>query len=312
MQQEMIYLYTVYQEGSFSKAAEKLYLTQPALSISVQKIEQSIGMPLFDRSKRPLQLTEAGEIYIDTIKKMLLLEQEQQQRLHDLSQLVTGRIRVGGSHYLNAYILPEILTGFSQKYPGVELNIMEAGSYQLTEMLANDTLDLTFSCNPQYLESFPKYEMFEDHILLAVPRQDPIHAQLAGYSLTAADILAKKHLAADCPRASLQAFAQLQFILLRKGNNLHDRARDMFREAGFEPKVKLTLSQLVTACRLAAANMAATFVSDRMIRASDDSLLFYKLDSAYTTRMFYILLPNKDYTSIAAKKLIEYLLHWPL
>ena len=62
MQPEMKYIYTVYQCGSFSKAAEKLFLTQPALSISVQKAEHEVGMPLFNRDKKPLELTEAGMI----------------------------------------------------------------------------------------------------------------------------------------------------------------------------------------------------------------------------------------------------------
>lgn len=96
MKPELVYIYTVYEEGSFSKAADKLFMTQPALSISVQKIEQSIGMPLFDRSRRPLQLTDAGEIYIDTIKKMMQLEKEQQQRINDIRSLTTGSIRLGG------------------------------------------------------------------------------------------------------------------------------------------------------------------------------------------------------------------------
>lgn len=67
MQQDFQYIYQVYLDGSFSKAAEHLYLTQPALSIAIQKIENSIGMPLFDRSRRPLQLTAAGEAYIQSI-----------------------------------------------------------------------------------------------------------------------------------------------------------------------------------------------------------------------------------------------------
>lgn len=307
MEQEKKYLYTVYQEGSFSKAAEKLYITQPALSISIQKLEQSIGMPLFDRSKRPLQLTEAGQIYMDTINKQMQLEHEMDQRFKDLSELTTGTVRIGGSHYLNAYILPEILTGFCRKYPGVSLEIMEAGSYALTEMLANDQLDMTFSCHPQYLKNFRKYEMFEDHILLAVPALNPINRSLANCALTAEDVLRQKHLKDSCPQVELCTFAELEFILLRKGNNLHDRAWDMFREAGFEPKIKLTLSQLVTACRLAAANMAATFVSDHMIGPMDNSLCYYKLHSEHTTRMFYILLPNKDYVPVAVKKMMEYI-----
>lgn len=69
MQQDFKYIYQLYLDGSFSKAAENLYLTQPALSIAIQKIEASMGMPLFDRSKRPLKLTQAGEIYIQAIKR---------------------------------------------------------------------------------------------------------------------------------------------------------------------------------------------------------------------------------------------------
>jgi len=69
MQPEMKYIYTVYQCGSFSKAAEKLFLTQPALSISVQKAEHEVGMPLFNRDKKPLELTEAGMIYIQKMNR---------------------------------------------------------------------------------------------------------------------------------------------------------------------------------------------------------------------------------------------------
>ncbi|MCI6885901.1 MAG: LysR family transcriptional regulator [Lachnospiraceae bacterium] len=308
MKPEMTYIYTVYKEGSFSKAADKLFMTQPALSISIQKIEQSIGMPLFDRSRRPLKLTEAGEIYIDIINRMMLLEQEQEQRLSDIRELVSGNIRLGGSHYLNAYILPTILTGFSREYPGVKLEIIEESSFELSAMLADRKLDLTFSCNPAFMKNFERYEIFEDHILLCVPIEHKINEKYMHYALSANDILNNRHMQKTCPAVSLSFFSELEFILLTKGNNLYERANDMFREAGFEPKIKLTVSQLVTAYRLAASNMAATFVSDRLVRSGEDSLVFYKLYSDHTTRMFYALLPNREYTSRAVKMFIQYML----
>ncbi len=307
MEQEMMYAYTVYKEGSFSKAAEKLFLTQPALSISIQKIEQSIGMPLFDRSKRPLQLTEAGEIYIDTIKKILLVEQEQGKRLNDIRNLVTGSIKLGGTHYLNAYILPNILTGFNQKYPNVTLDIIESGSFDLGEMLLDNKLDLTFSCSPHMINEFDKYKMFEDHLLLAVPKQHPINNELSEFALTEIDVINKKHLNPTCPTVDLKRFSNLEFILLTKGNNLHDRAQDMFKEAEFEPKIKLTLSQMVTAYHLSAANLSATFISDRLVTSAAKSLTYYRLNSNYINRMFYILLPKREYTSVAVRKFIQYI-----
>ena len=93
MQQDMKYVYQVYLDGSFSKAAENLHLTQPALSIAIQKIEASIGMPLFDRSARPLQLTAAGEIFVDAIKRMESLEQDLKHQISDIQNLNSGEIR---------------------------------------------------------------------------------------------------------------------------------------------------------------------------------------------------------------------------
>lgn len=307
MKQEMMYVYTVWQEGSFSRAAEKLYLTQPALSIAIQKTEQALGMPLFDRSRRPLQLTDAGEIYIDTVKKMLLLEQEQQQRLLDLKEVVTGTIQLGGTHYLNAYILPDILAEFSRLYPGVNLEIMEAGSYALGEMLEDNKLDMTFSCHPHLIKEFDHYEMFHDRILLAVPASHPINEKMGEFALSAKDIMSLKHLSPNCPAVNLKDFAELEFILLRKGNNLYHRARDMFREAEMDPKIKMTLSQMVTAYHLADANMGATFIGDRLVKQTDDKLKYYRLQSSFVDRLFYILLPKRDYVSTAARTLIQFI-----
>ena len=109
MRQELEYVYEVYKSGSLSKAAEKLYITQPALSMAIKKIESSIGMTLFDRKVRPFQLTEAGWLYINAITRIKKIEAELTQRIGDINDLHTGHVRVGGSHYINGYILPPVL-----------------------------------------------------------------------------------------------------------------------------------------------------------------------------------------------------------
>ena len=108
MQQEMEYIYEVYKEKNFTRAAEKLYITQPALSMAIQKVEDRLGMPIFDRSSRPITLTEAGEAYLEHIREVRQLETEFEQHIQDIRDLNTGVITMGGSHYLNAYILPSI------------------------------------------------------------------------------------------------------------------------------------------------------------------------------------------------------------
>lgn len=309
MQQEMEYVYRVYQEKSFTKAAEALYLTQPALSMAIRKVEDSLGMPIFDRSSRPLGLTPAGEAYIAYIRNTMYLEQEMQQQMQDIREVNTGSIRMGGSHYINAYILPQVLSGFAKEYPRVSVEIVESSSAVLSQMLANREVDITFNCNPKFMQDFERYPAFEDNILLAVPKSFKVNDTLQAQRLTAGDILQNRHMQEDCPCVGLQAFRKIEFILLNPGNNLHDRAKQLFLEADFHPIIKLELSQLVTAYHLAEAALGATFVSDRLVRSETDQLYYYKLDSDLIRRRFYMLLPMRKYTSHAVRMFVDYCTH---
>ena len=260
MQQELKYIFEVYQQGSFSKAAEKLFITQPALSIAIQKVESSIGMPLFDRSSRPLRLTPAGEAYIQSIQKIYYLEDELACQLDDMRNLNDGTIRIGGSHYLLCYILPRILTQFHRKYPGIQLELFEHGSEQLAEMLKNREIDLTFSCHPILINKFKHFPFFSDEILLAVPRENPFNQTFADIALTADEVILGRHHLASCPVLPASHISDLEYILLTPGNNLYDRSMQLFQSLRITPNVKLSVAQLVTAYHLAESGFAATFI----------------------------------------------------
>ena len=306
MRQEDKYIYQVYCEGSFSKAAQKLFVTQPALSLAIQRVEQQIEMPLFDRSSRPLALTAAGEVYIEALEKEMRLKEDLYKQLNDIRNQFTGSVRLGGSHYINAYILPEILSGFHKEYPGIRIKLHENDSASLAKMLTAKELDITFSCNAAFIEEFDHFPAFNDHILLAIPQNWEINNDFRELSLSAEDVVSGMHLKAECPSVSLAQFKELPFILLKEGNNLHDRCQHMFRDDGFEPKVSMAISQLVTALRMAEHQMGATFVSDRLINYYDDSLCYYKLAHPEATRLFYLLTPKNMYVSCATKSFAAY------
>ena len=306
MQQEFKYVYQVYKEGSISKAAKALYITQPALSIAIQKIEESIGLPLFDRSRHPLELTPAGRIYIDAIEKVKNIDKELDQQIQDIRNLARGHICMGGSHYLNAYILPEILAQFSKKNPGIQLELVEHSAATLSAMLSAHELDLTFSCNEEFMADFEKYPAFTDHILLAVQEEEKINETLAAFVLTPEDIAEGRHLLEMCPSVRLEQFREMKYILLSEGNNLHERSMRMFHEAGYEPEVIMENAQLVTAYHLTEHFPAATFVSDRLVMNSQAHLKYYKLDYNCAERLFYILLPKQNYIPVAVRTFIDY------
>ena len=306
MEQDMKYIYQVYQDGSFSAAAEHLYMSQPALSIAVKRVEDAIGAEIFDRSRRPLALTEAGRAYIDTLHYIRYLEEDLVQRIEDLRGLQTGTLRLGGTHFLNCYILAPILASFTRQYPGVQLELSEDSAVKLQARLQRRELDLTFSCAPEIVENFEHRPAFYDHVLLAVHRDTPLPPELDAYSLSAEDVMKRRHLEETCPKTDLRHFRDVDFILLREGNNLFARGNQMFKEAGFDPKVKMSISQMVTSYRLADNGLGAAFVSDRLVRSRRGHLRFFKLDSEHADRLFYFLLPKRDYTPFAVRRFIDF------
>lgn len=305
------YILTIARCGSFSKAAEALHMTQPALSIAIRKAETRLGMPLFDRKKHPLQLTEAGAIYVRGLQEIRTVEETVQRQLKDLADLVTGSLRIGGSHYLNAHILPLLLTQFSASYPGIQIDLLESSSAHLASLLKERQLDLTFSCDPDFVKAFKHYSIFHDTILLAVPSGHPFQQQYGDYALSAEQIAAEGYLKASCPVLPLDALSLPEYILLRPGNNLHDRVAEIFQAAGCVPRIKTQVSQLATAYHLAKAGYAAAFICNRLVNPHDTGLAFYKLGLPVTDREFFLLLPQEEYIPRAVRAFIHFCREYP-
>lgn len=306
VEQDMRYIMEIAQDGSFSKAAERLYMTQPALSIAVKRVESALGAEIFDRSRHPMELTEAGQVYLDAARRVRDLERELAAQVEDLRNLQTGTLHLGGTHYLNNYIMAPVLAGFAKKYPRVQLLVTEDSSAGLIDALKQNAVDLILSCDPELLQSFQHRPAFYDHILLAVHKEIPIDRDLENAALSASDIMAGKHTGSASRCVSLARFQELEFILLQSGNNLYDRSRAMFDQAEFAPKIKLTLAQMVTTYRFANNGLGAVFISDRLVRSPRSNLRFFRLDSALTSRLFHFVLPERNYTSFATRTFMEF------
>lgn len=305
MQLEKTYIYQVYVHGSFSKAAEVLYITQPALSIAIKKVEQEIGAAIFNRTQRPLTLTKIGQLYIEHIKKELLLEHELAQQINDIHNLKTGNLLIGGTHYMNAYLLPPYIAKFHTLFPNININMSETSSDQLIELLKDNKLDFTFSCDDEVISIFEHYATFSDTILLAVPNEISLPIFLTNQSLTAKQIKSGNHLSPNCPTIDFNQLPDCNFILIDAHVNLGSRALQMFDEANINPTGKIKVPQLVTAFQLAKSGIGATFISDQLVRGNETSLRFFKLASPLAQRQYYLLLPDRSYTSAAVREFIK-------
>lgn len=307
MELEKKYIYQVYVNGSFSKAAEALFVTQPALSIAVRKVEKEIGAALFHRGQRPITLTPVGEMYISYIKKEMLLEQEMKQQIDDLHGLMSGDICLGGTNYMNAYLLPPYITRFTRRFPHIHIRMEETSSDQLINLLKEHKLDFTFSCDESVIQEFENYESFSDHILLALPSHFALPEILLSKALSAGDVAAGRHLAKDAPQVELSDFPEIPFIAIDAHINLGARSLKIFEETGMNPKRYIEVPQLVTAYRLALAGIGASFLSDRLVDGTEQHIRFFTFRSRYAIRRYRLLLPHGSYTPAAVKEFIKLL-----
>ena len=297
--QAMRYVLAIWEKKSFTQAATSLGLTQPALTQAVKKTEETLGVTLFSRTKKSLELSEAGRIYLAKAKAIAVLEEELTREISDLTELRAGTLTVGGTHFLNAYVLPSAIAAFRLQHPAVDLKLLDAGADELLRMLQDGRIDLTFSCEALSAADFKRTFAFEDRLLLAVPRRFELTPRLREATLSARDVAAKRHQKSDCPEVTLREFATFPFILLTKENNLYRRSIAMFEKEGFKPNVLFQAGQLVTAARLAEAGLGVAFVSDRLVGGAEETLSYFKLKDPQTLRRFDAVTLKSRYESKA-------------
>lgn len=271
------YIYTIYTEGSFTRAAEKLYVSQPCLSAAVKRTEQLVGAPLFVRGGSGVQLTELGVEYIRSAEQILAVERRFSHKLQDINALNCGMVRVGGSNYISSYILPRIVEAFAGKYPNVTVSLTEADSGKLTELLETEQLDLVVDSFDEVPEGNECRPLRQEKILLAVPGSFACNRHLSGKGITPAALYEAPDSALSLLPVSAELFRQERFILLKAGNSMHTHAMEVFRQAGFMPQVSLFLDQLSTSYSLAAQGSGCCFVTDTVFRYHrfDDPIFLY-------------------------------------
>lgn len=303
----MEYVYAVYKAGSFSAAADKLFLSQPCLSAMVKKAEEQVGVPIFNRKTKPVSLTEYGQRYISYVEKMHDMESEFQQYLGDVQGLRTGRLNVGANNVFASYVLPGLIHTFTEQFPGVQIQMMEGNINYLGEALMNGSIDFILDNCPMRSDLFGQHILGTEHLLLAVHKSFRKDINFAFPPLSYRDIQEKKHLIPNAPAISVGAFAHLPLIALREGNDTRYRMDALFSSVNKTPRIQLEVDQLATAYNIACNQLGATLVSDTLIceRQPNPEMDFYKLDDSTATRPIYLYHKRSGYVSIAMQKFLE-------
>ena len=142
---KMQYVYAIYKEKSFTKAADKLCISQPYLSAAIKRIEQQIGAPLFERKSSSVVPTEIGYEYIRALEQITDIEKKFATKIADITDMEQGSLDIGCSVYCSTYVIPQILKEFSSLYPKIKISLIDAGDAQLKTNLVNEEIDFSFN-----------------------------------------------------------------------------------------------------------------------------------------------------------------------
>lgn len=247
------YVLTVTQEKNFSRAAKKLFISQPSLSQYINRLESQLGFTIFDRSSNPLTLTYEGELYVETAHNILELLNDFNRRIRESAQLKKGRINLGLTPSKASNPLPAILPVFKEKYPGVELNITEATSFRLENMLLEGKIDLCMLNLPIQNKNIDYKPILTEELFLAAPPDF-----YSPYEVKSPD--------SPYPVIDLKYLSEESFILMHPEQRIRQITDSSFLSAGIRPKIVMETGSIDTALRLSASGAGFSFVPESSVR----------------------------------------------
>ena len=227
-------------EKSVTLGAERLCISQPAVSKQLQELERAFGTPLFDRLPRGVRLTEAGELLEKYARRLFALETEAEGALAELRGLARGRLAVGASLTIGGYLLPDVLARFHQRYPGVALNVEIANTDEIQQRLLDGALDIGLT---EGFVDHPELEVeifHEDQMVVIVPAGHPLLNE---------------------PFVTAARLCREPFVVREEGSGTRAVVDRAFAEAREAPRPVMSLGSIEAIKRAVAAGVGVAMVS---------------------------------------------------
>lgn len=281
---QLRYVVAVAQTGSFSRAAERCHVSQPSLSQQIQKLEDELGGCLFDRLKRGIKVTLAGEAFVQRAVKILEEVETARRAALEVHLLVRGTLTIGALPTIAPYLLPDVIALFAAGFPEVEVVVQEDTTAQLLRQAAACEVDLAIASLPIHDHRFEWETLFAEELLLAVP---------AGHRLAT--------------KRSVQAsdLENERFILMKEGHCLGDQVLAFCSRRDFHPHISCRSAQVETVQALVAAGLGISLVPKMALACGPPSQPIYRsLDAPSPKRSIVAVWPRQRAPGKAARKFL--------
>ena len=309
------YIKKIAQAKSISVAADQLGISQPALSSYLKKVEGELGVVLFDRSRQPLELTEAGRVYLDYLDEVVVRQKELMKNLSDINDLKTGSLTVGGASFFNVAYLPKAIAAFASENPGIDIEIVDDRVPRLEALAQKGMLDLFITPINDAPDRFVYEELLEEDIYLAVPEAWEVNRQLEGKAisieeLTESEAAAKSHRKAKpLTREEFACLCRETFVVLKPDQDIGRKMQALLNSCGCTPERVITAEQTMTTLALTLRGVGVSLITESSIRNCGFAGLpkLYMANPDICRRKMYIAYPRNKYLSKAARRFAEVL-----
>jgi len=235
------YFLAVAEQLHFGRAAEQLHMAQPPLSTQIRQLEEMLEVQLFTRSKRKVELTQAGQVFLEEAHKVMEAVSRAASAAKQAGEGVRGRLRLGFASSAPFGIFPQVLRDYRQAYPNVILELQESGSAEQLLALQERRLDFGFVRLPASATNIHVQAIDREAMVLALPESHPLSRQES---------------------LRLQEFRQDRFIIFprRDGPGIYDRIIGWCLQAGFTPRIVQEVGQMHAIVGLVGAGLGVAMV----------------------------------------------------
>jgi DNA-binding transcriptional LysR family regulator len=291
---ELIYITKVADCRSITQAAKELYISQPSLSQIIQKVENELGIKLFNRATYPITLTYAGERYVNTARKILMVNEDFGRELIDICNGKKGRIRVGIPAERAVFTLPQVLTRFKDKYPGFTVNTIESDAVVLVDSLKRDVVDFIIlpemedSLDPDFLAEW----VYKEELVLVAKK---------------GLISSEQYLDGNPDIANLAKLNNYPFIQMKKGHSIRKKTDKLLRQNKLNPQVIIETDTNFFSTELAICGYGITIVPKSAVDVIGTGKEFdcFSIGSKKVFRHVQVIYKKDTYLDNAERYFIE-------
>lgn len=274
---------------NFTRAAEELHLSQPALSRAIQKLEDQLGRPLFERKPREVVLTDLGELLLERAREILKLMEDTFAELSDAGS--RSRIRLGAIPTIAPYFLPGLLSSFAKGHPEVSVIVQEDTTESLIRRCGHGELDLAILALPVIARNLEVEPLFDEELLLVVPAGHPL---------------------ASSKTAPIGAVEGFPFVMLSEAHCLSDNISSFCRRKSVQPITVERTSQLATVQELVSLNHGVSIVPEMARRVdTSQSRVYRSFTGERPHRTVAMMWDPERFQGRAVKALMEHVRRQP-